>query len=365
MNSQKRVYVDVHVIQTVPPSCVNRDDTGSPKTAVYGGIQRARVSSQSWKRAMRQMFYDCFDESELGVRTKDIVSLVAAEIKKLDATKDEAVATELAVKVLELTGIKLDKDKKTGKYAAKALFFMGAKQAENLAKLILNNQNATKKDAQEMLRKNQAVDIALFGRMVADDPSLNEDACAQVAHSISTHSVENEYDYFTAVDEMIAEDHAGAGMIGVVEYNSATLYRFATVAAHELYRALNKDEFITTKAIHEFVRSFVLSMPTGKQNTFANRTLPNAILVTVRKDQPINLAGAFEKPVPNNGKGFVEESVQRLKEYATAVCSSFAPSPVKSWEIGLSSSADKKHIDLDELLGEMDSMISCLITENK
>lgn len=155
MNSQKRVYVDVHVIQTVPPSCVNRDDTGSPKTAVYGGIQRARVSSQSWKRAMRQMFYDCFDESELGVRTKDIVSLVAAEIKKLDATKDEAVATELAVKVLELTGIKLDKDKKTGKYAAKALFFMGAKQAENLAKLILNNQNATKKDAQEMLRKNQ------------------------------------------------------------------------------------------------------------------------------------------------------------------------------------------------------------------
>lgn len=81
MNSQKRVYVDVHVIQTVPPSCVNRDDTGSPKTAVYGGIQRARVSSQSWKRAMRQMFYDCFDESELGVRTKDIVSLVAAEIK--------------------------------------------------------------------------------------------------------------------------------------------------------------------------------------------------------------------------------------------------------------------------------------------
>lgn len=95
-------------------------------------------------------------------------------------------------------------------------------------------------------------------------------------------------------------------MIGVVEYNSATLYRFATVAAHELYRALNKDEFITTKAIHEFVRSFVLSMPTGKQNTFANRTLPNAILVTVRKDQPINLAGAFENLFPIMVKGLLK-----------------------------------------------------------
>jgi CRISPR system Cascade subunit CasC len=338
----KKVYVDFHVIQTVPPSCLNRDDTGSPKTAVYGGVRRARVSSQSWKRAMRLMFREHFDEAELGTRTKKIVDLVAGEIMKKDRTKDEGSAKELAEKIINLAGVS------TANNEAKALFFMSGKQAENLADLVLKNSRPSKKDAQTALNEGHGVDVALFGRMVADDPSLNTDASAQVAHSISTHKVENEYDYFTAVDDLAPEDNAGAGMIGTVEYNSATLYRYATVAAHELFTQLTEDETALEKAIAEFARAFITSMPTGKQNTFANRTLPDAVLVTIRSDQPVNFAGAFEKPV--KGEGFVTASAEALKNYAEKLYGAFCGAPVKSYVIGSYLEGLGEEVPLPQLL---------------
>lgn len=124
------------------------------------------------------------------------------------------------------------------------------------------------------------MDMALFGRMVADDPSLNYDAAAQVAHSISTHAVQNEYDYFTAVDDCQAEDNAGAGHLGTVEYNSSTLYRYATVNVMELAGQLGAEQAAET--VRAFGEAFLFSMPTGKQNSFANRTLPDAVYVTIR-----------------------------------------------------------------------------------
>ena len=130
MKTTKRIYVDLHVIQTVPPSCVNRDDTGSPKTAIYGGVRRARVSSQSWKKAIRDMFREELDESEMGIRTKKIVELVAQEICKIDSKIAQDKAFELAEKAVNACGIKT----KDGE--AKALFFLGVKQAQDLAKLI-------------------------------------------------------------------------------------------------------------------------------------------------------------------------------------------------------------------------------------
>lgn len=128
--------------------------------------------------------------------------------------------------------------------------------------------------------------------MVASDPSLNYDAAAQVAHSISTHAVQNEYDYFTAVDDCAPEDNAGAGHLGTVEYNSSTLYRYATVNTAELAEQLGAKE--VPGVVRAFADAFIRSMPTGKQNTFANRTLPDAVYVTIRGDQPVNLCGAFE-----------------------------------------------------------------------
>ena len=154
------------------------------------------------------------------------------------------------------------------------------------------------------------MDIALFGRMVADDPSLNEDASAQVAHAISTHAVQTEFDFFTAIDDLKPEDNAGAGMLGTIEFNSSTMYRYANVAVHELYRQLgNKEQ--TLNALKLFIESFANSMPSGKSNTFANQTLPQAILVVVRSDRPVNLVSAFEEPVKSS-EGYVQQSIEKL-----------------------------------------------------
>lgn len=335
MKTNKTLYLDVHVLQTVPPSCVNRDDTGSPKSAVYGGANRARVSSQSWKRAMRTMFEEIMPQDSLGKRTKRIVSMVEEEIQKLGGIEN---TEEAAINILTAAGLKI----KSAEKGADALFFMSIAQAKALAKLaaedpdtIKNKPSAeAKKKAKEALKESPGIEIALFGRMVADDPSLNTDACAQVAHSISTHKVSREYDYFTAVDDLSPEDNAGAGHIGTVEFNSATLYRYATVAVHELHRYLEEE---TTEAVTAFLKAFVCSMPTGKQNTFANRTLPDAILVTLRKDQPINLAGAFERPVQagkSNDEGYVEASAQALVKHARNVYENWLGSPVLSLVTG-------------------------------
>lgn len=285
--NEKRLYVDLHVVQTVPPSCINRDDTGSPKTAVYGGTTRARVSSQAWKRAMRQYFFQMFHEQNIGNRTKKVIEMVAEEIR-LQAP-DEANTEKKAAEALKNAGIKIND--KTGE--SDALLFMSKGQAKALAQLIISG-NTDKKAYKEAMQKEPSYDMALFGRMVASDPSLNYDAAAQVAHSISTHTIHNEYDYFTAVDDCAPEDNAGAGHLGTVEFNSFTMYRYATVNVMELYRHLGK---YTAEVVEGFIKAFICSMPTGKQNTFANRTLPDAVYITVRKDQPLNLCGAFERPV--------------------------------------------------------------------
>jgi CRISPR system Cascade subunit CasC len=352
-----KVYVDFHVIQTIPPSCLNRDDTGSPKTAIYGGVRRARVSSQSWKRAMRLMFREHFEESQLGTRTKKIVDMVAKEILTKDSGKSQEDSNALAEAIINLANVS------TAKGEAKALFFMSKKQAENLAALALNKPDASKKEAQAALNAGHGVDVALFGRMVADDPSLNTDASAQVAHCISTHKVENEYDYFTAVDDRAPEDSAGAGMLGTVEYNSSTLYRYATVAVHELFTQLANDESALEKTVNEFARAFITSMPTGKQNTFANRTLPDAVMVTVRKDQPVNLVGAFEEPV--KGEGLALKSIQKLSAYATQVYGDFCGNPAKSYSIGGMSGNLSEKVAMPELMKRLGKDVANMLVNGE
>ena len=319
----KRLYVDFHVLQTVPPSCVNRDDTGSPKTAVYGGAVRARVSSQAWKHAMRVMFTgEMSDAVETGYRTKKGTDLVAKQIKALAPDAD---AFKLTQEIFKMLKIKADED------GTKALFFMSDAQAKALAKLAVEGCK-DKNRYKEALKEAPSADMALFGRMVADDPSLNYDAAAQVAHSISTHAVQNEYDYFTAVDDCQAEDNAGAGHLGTVEYNSSTLYRYATVNVMELAGQLGAAQAAET--VRAFGEAFLFSMPTGKQNTFANRTLPDAVYVTLREDQPVNLCGAFERAVPRSAQGYAAPSKAALAQYAQQMYSSFAEAPAQSFTVG-------------------------------
>lgn len=322
--SNCKLYVDFHVLQTVPPSCVNRDDTGSPKTALYGGATRARVSSQAWKRAMRQMFSEeLLSREQVGKRTKKIFDIVAEQIAGLAPEKDTAA---LAKKAFKYAGLDASEKGEAG-----ALFFISLAQEKALAELAVGGCEE-KKEYKKALKELPAVDMVLFGRMVASDPSLNYDAAAQVAHSISTHAIQNEYDYFTAVDDCAPEDNAGAGHLGTVEYNSSTLYRYATVNTAELAEQLGTKE--VPGVIRAFADAFIRSMPTGKQNTFANRTLPDAVYVTIRGDQPVNLCGAFEKPVLASDEGFVEPSKRRLVEYAKEVYENYTGAPVQEFAIG-------------------------------
>jgi len=334
------LYVDIHVIQTVPPSCVNRDDTGSPKTAVYGGVTRARVSSQSWKKAVRDAFRNesMFAAEKLSARTKKAAAMIAAEVTKIDSSIDIERANEYARKILEAAGIKMEKkeDSKPQKNDTSAMFFISSAQVKALAQLIINNLDSNQKltvsptDVKKAINDWPGIDIALFGRMVADDPSLNTNACAQVAHAISTHRVNTEFDYFTAVDDLAPADNAGAGHIGTVEFNSSTLYRYATIAVHGLSKYLGED---TIDSVCEFIRIFACSMPTGKQNTFANRTTPNAMLFTLRTDQPVNLVGAFEKPVEACG-GYVEESINAFVKHTKKTYADWIKEPKASFVVG-------------------------------
>lgn len=320
----KQLYVDVHVLQTVPPSCVNRDDTGSPKTAVYGGTTRARVSSQAWKRAVRKMFMAQMAETDVGIRTKYVHDLLTAEILRLDPA---AKADQLAKDTLNAVGVTVKAKKANDPLATDALFFISPAQLKALAELAVENVK-DKKALEAAMNDAPALDVALFGRMVASNPELNTDASCQVAHAISTHTVHNEYDYFTAVDDRSPADNAGAAHLDTVEFNSSTLYRYATVCVGELENALKGD---TAQVVRDFVNAFITSMPTGKQNTFANRTLPDFVYVTIREDQPINLVGAFEKPVLSGTEGYMQRSADALMAYAGNVYANFADVPSCAW----------------------------------
>lgn len=347
-----RFYLDVHALQTVPPSNLNRDDTGSPKSAVYGGVPRARVSSQAWKKATRDYFgaESLLDPSELGVRTKKVVEVLADRIRDYDASVTEAGGLELAAEVIAATGLKIevptrksptkkaaagedggDEETKQSAPQAKYLVFLSARQLDGLARLAVVGAPDIKtflKDKDNKARAKQiadtrhSVDIALFGRMVADSTDFNVDAAVQVAHAISVHRVDNESDYYTAVDDHNTDAEPGAGMIGTVDFNSATLYRYAALGVHQLAanlgEGLRDDESRTTpvrRAAEAFVQGFIESLPTGKINTFGHHTLPDAVVVKLRTTRPISFVAAFEEPVRGDLGGHVSEASARLAEY--------------------------------------------------
>lgn len=325
------LYLDVHILQTLPPSCVNRDDTGSPKTAIYGGVSRARVSSQSWKRAVRKDFLNILNDGNRGYRTKKVEQLIADRIVSLDSSINQEKAQKLADTACSDVGMK-----GSGK---DVLFFVSEKQIQSLAKAIIKAENEEKisqKERKKILENaaniSPSIDMALFGRMAASNTLLNIDATCQVAHAISTHAVSNEYDYFTAVDDCQDQDNAGAAYLDTNEYNSSTLYRYATINVREFAKLVEANE--VKMGIEAFIEAFALSMPTGKQNSFANRTVPDMVYVTLRRDQPVNLVGAFEKPVYANKEGYVGASVDHLVNYAEKVYTDFVEEPEAAWQVG-------------------------------
>ncbi|MGA5823148.1 type I-E CRISPR-associated protein Cas7/Cse4/CasC [Kitasatospora sp. NPDC094028] len=320
-----RLYIDVHILQTVPPANLNRDDNGNPKEAYFGGKRRSRVSSQAWKRATRVHFAESRDRQDLGTRTKRIAAQLTNGIAASTGLPAED-AGRIADALVKETGISAGKREGDTAY----LLFYGRRQLDGIVDLVADTAaDLAALDAKalaeavkalpvkEQLQSGHPADVALFGRMVADVPGLNVDAATQVAHAISTHATELEFDYYTAVDDENTAEETGAGMIGTIGFNSATLYRYATIGLHQLRDNLGDDK-ATVDAVDLFVDSFARSMPTGYGNSFAHRTRPSLVAVVVRADQPVNLVSAYENPVPAS-HGIVAESARRLAaEFTTA-----------------------------------------------
>ncbi|MFD3442360.1 type I-E CRISPR-associated protein Cas7/Cse4/CasC [Streptomyces sp. NPDC058685] len=366
-----RIFIDVHALQTVPPSNINRDDTGAPKSAVYGGVPRARVSSQAWKRATREYFRDehLLDPSELGVRTKKVAEVLAERITGLDPALAADAALNLAAEVMQTaTGSAIDVPKRnsktdsgdTGDQAprSKYLMFLSSRQLDGLARLAVDGaadiktflkDKDNKAKAKQIADTRHSVDIALFGRMVADSADINVDAAVQVAHAISVHRVDNESDYYTAVDDQNTDAEPGAGMIGTVDFNSATLYRYAALGVHQLAanlgQGLRDDEDRTTpvrRAVEAFLHGFVASLPTGKINTFGHHTLPDAVIVKLRTTRPVSFVAAFEEPVRHGQGGHVREASERLAAYVPDIERAYgAEESTRTWVLRVGPATQK------------------------
>jgi CRISPR system Cascade subunit CasC len=306
-------HLELHIIQSVPVACLNRDDLNSPKTAVFGGVQRARVSSQSWKRAIREMAKEISPQQFKGERTRLMFDPLVKAMEAVGLTADDAV--DGAKKVVDAL-VNLD-PKSTDKVKSKTLYFMSPLELQTLAKTYAETKDVKKTlksvDAKSL---KDAADIALFGRMVANDHSLTVEAASMFSHALSTHKVDNEIDFFAAVAERQPKEESGAGMTGTLEFNSATYYRFAALnldmlADEEHLKDMTREERQTV--VRTFVEATIKAIPGARKNTMNGNTLPVFVLGIVReKGHPVQLVNAFESPVLSS-QGYADKAVALLK----------------------------------------------------
>ena len=372
-------HLELHIIQSVPVACLNRDDLNSPKTAVFGGVQRARVSSQSWKRAIRELAAKKelgHSEHFKGKRSRLFMSDISSELTKLGETEERAKALSLCA------GHYLAKLDPKQEGRVKTLVFLSPLEYELFAKILHSLEDAEKQklvdaigkidkeklaneddvesnegeaDVEESSKKSKeekklsakqftsivtkiiksplekafkeknvkkeslpkdAADIALFGRMVANDHSLTVEAASMFSHALSVHKVDNEIDFFAAVDDSQKLEESGAGMTGTLEFNSATYYRFAALnldmlADKEHLGIMTREE--RQSVVRTFVEATIKAVPSARKNTMNGYTLPIYVLGVVRKKgHPIQLVNAFESPV-RPAQGYSDRSVELLK----------------------------------------------------
>jgi CRISPR system Cascade subunit CasC len=395
--------VEVHILQPVPPANLNRDDVGSPKDAWFGGFPRARISSQAQKRAVRQYFsnLELLSPEDRAVRTR---KLIEQELVRRFPHRPPEEVKGVAVAALHAIGLDVDKSN----YHTEYLLFLGRREIDALEQTLHEHWNtllehwntllaaeveekqkgkkgkgkndkkdvaqekvpeAVRKALDSILKGGRAVDIALFGRMLADRPELGVEAACQVAHAISTHRVDREFDFYTAVDDLAPREEAGAGMMGEVEYYTATFYRYANVNLNLLVRNLQEDRDLAVRGVEAFLRGFILTLPSGKQNTFAAHSPPKFVgLIVQENGMPRNLAAGFEKPVrPAEGKSLTGVSVETLTRYWAELDRAYG-APTRQWValVNLSDGelqhhADKKHDTIEDAIKAAMSGVRALL----
>jgi CRISPR system Cascade subunit CasC len=296
-------FLQFHILTPWGPSNPNRDDQGRPKQAMVGGVPRLRISSQSAKRAIREStFFELDLAGNMGTRTK---RLHAELVKKLvTGGAAEAAAQAAADQVAGIFG-KLEAPRKDapGDKVATTLAFISPAEwalAEKLAQKVLAGEALPKdKDLKKLvLRKaDGAVDIAMFGRMLADDADFNREAAVQVGHAMTTHAAQAEEDWFSAVDDLNTAEETGAGHLGETAFGSGVYYQYVCVNVDLLVENLGGDADLAARGLQALARALALATPTGKQNSFASRPRAHYIRAERGHMQPRDLTGAYFVPV--------------------------------------------------------------------
>lgn len=301
MNTYTNTRIEYHILQSFPVTCLNRDDVGAPKTAMVGGVTRARVSSQCWKRQVRLALQDF--GIKLAARTKQSEGLFTKAC--LAAGADEASAQACGKKIADqliddtLLFISETEAKAFAEYAKQQDFDESKLKDKDLAKVAKKNLNPAL----------DALDIALFGRMVAKAAEMNVEAAASFAHAISTHKVSNEVEFFTALDDLQTEP--GSAHMGSLEFNSATYYRYVSLDLGQLAQVLGEEEL--KQAIAAFTQALFVAVPSARQTTQSGASPWDFARVMVRKGQRLQVP--FEAPVKAKGEGFLRPSIEALTGY--------------------------------------------------
>jgi len=339
--------IELHLIQNFAPSCLNRDENNAPKDCTFGGVRRARISSQCIKRSVRE-FWNASSTITPGKRTKRIKGEIAKAVRsRMPNPTDEEITnvTELFVstyyagadgKNADKTNVLLYVGQPEIEVAAESIVEVWdeavkilRENAETLAKGSKNPKlkalTKSKDIAANLKSATPSADIALFGRMLAENPDMKTDAACQVAHAISTHKVDMDMDFYTAVDDLNPDEETGAGMMGVTGFNSACFYRYACVDLDDLAKNLG-DRAEAIKVTKAFLKASVMAIPTGKQNSMAAQNRPLFGMFVVRESGvPMSLANAFQKPVRVNGvdNDLVSESVKALIKHWNDIATAY------------------------------------------
>ena len=312
-------FLQLHMLTSYPPACLNRDDLNRPKTTVMGGVPRLRISSQSLKRAWRTSpsFEDAL-KGHVGTRTKTkgvtiYKRLIERGIQEKDA---KAWSQKIAMQFGKLKAPK--KDAPLNDLEIEQLAHFSPDEESAIDQLIVKLINSKKEPSEEQVnllrRDHTAADIALFGRMLADSPAYNTEAACQVAHAITVHRAAVEDDYFTAVDDLnTREEHAGSAHIGEQGFGAGLFYIYTCIDCDLLKKNLNGASGLASKTIKALVEVAAMVAPTGKQNSFASRAWAYYVLAEKGDRQPRSLSLAFMKPVGEGGDGMLANAVSALK----------------------------------------------------
>lgn len=337
------MLIEIHMLKNYPPTNLNRDDTGAPKSCLFGGVNRGRISSQCLKRSWRtsDLFKQEIGEENLGIRTRRLPQLIADKLLALGVSQEyvDTVYPELSG-----FGTKDGKKNKESAVTAQIMFFapqdieaaaLAVKEKLDACKTVKEVKALKAKDLQsggkDVSIRPVTLDIALFGRMVTSDAFRDVEASMQVAHAISTNKVSMESDYFTAMDDLLAGDlmdEKGAAMIGDIDYNASCYYIYASLDVDALKANLLHTEGvdeIVKKAVPALIRTMAFSNPSGKQNSFAGHVLPSAVLVECKESKvPTSMVNAFVEPVrPGGGHDLVGRSIEKLAQEADAIARNY------------------------------------------